>query len=421
MNKLFRISKKVMLMGLPCIMAVCLLIRYYYPHWTAVDWVYFMAFTGFVGIATNIIAIRMLFHPKEPAFLGLQGLIPKNKPIIAEKIAEETEKRLLNSEIIMDHIDKGRIIEDTISLVTKEVEDYLARRKNRKEIADIIIKFYDRYADKIFMWLIRWADGWLSDLVRRPDTIEALWEALKPQLKKFFESEKLKHKTSRLIIHSLVERSPELAYSISQSMERYIQDQVPWKKTLLKIVKEFFDLEKGTIEDLVLKVLDSPGTYNQITRIIESNLHNIEEYLEQDEVHKKLEEMLDWLKSSELEANREKAIPALRGKINSFLENDLSWDVIDRCLVSVMNALNPRLKAYLNRPESIKKIRRVIPYAITKLNIRKIVAENIKEQDSDEFEQMLMKMTAENFAVIEALGGFLGILAGLTIKSLQLL
>ena len=366
MNKLFRISKKVMLMGLPCIMAVCLLIRYYYPHWTAVDWVYFMAFTGFVGIATNIIAIRMLFHPKEPAFLGLQGLIPKNKPMIAEKIAEETEKRLLNSEIIMDHIDKGRIIEDTIGLVTKEVEDYLARRKNRKEIADIIIKFYDRYADKIFMWLIRWADGWLSDLVRQPDTIETIWETLKPQLKKFFESEKLKHKTSRLIIHNLVERTPELAYSISQSMERYIQDQVPWKKTLLKIVKEFFDLEKGTIEDLVLKVLDSPGTYNQITRIIESNLHNIEEYLGQDEVRKKLEGMLDWLKSSELEANREKATPALRGKINSFLENDLSWDVIDRCLMSVINALNPRLKAYLNRPESIKKIRRVIPYAITK-------------------------------------------------------
>ena len=49
------------------------------------------------------------------------------------------------------------------------------------------------------------------------------------------------------------------------------------------------------------------------------------------------------------------------------------------------------------------------------------MAENIKEQDSDEFEQMLMKMTAENFAVIEALGGFLGMLAGLTIKSLQLL
>ena len=72
-------------------------------------------------------------------------------------------------------------------------------------------------------------------------------------------------------------------------------------------------------------------------------------------------------------------------------------------------------------PESIEKIRKIIPYVITKLNIRQIVVENIRNQDTDEFEQMIMKVSGENLAAIEVFGGLLGMLAGLTIKALKLL
>jgi uncharacterized membrane protein YheB (UPF0754 family) len=421
MNKLFKASKYILLIGLPCVLAGCLLIRHYYPQEAAVDWVYFTAFTGLVGIVTNTLAIRMLFHPKEPKFFGIQGLIPGNKAKIAEKIAGETEKRLLNIETIMEHIEKGRIIEETISFVTERVEDYLAQKTNRKQIADIILGFYNRYADKFFVWLTQSAEGWLSDLISRPGAAEAVWEAVKPKVKKYFESDDLRHRTSTWIIHNLIEKSPELAHNISRIMDRYIEDLVPWKKTVLKIAKDYSGLNKKIIENLLRRILHSPGTYDEVTRFIESNLQNIEAYLEQDEVHEKIEEILGWLKSAALEANRNKAIPALREKIDSFLENDSSWDIIDRYLVAVMKTLPSWLRSYLHRPENIEKIREVIPYIIKKLNIRQIVAENIEGQDTDEFEQMIMKVSGEHFAAIEVLGGVLGMLAGLTIKGLQLL
>ena len=38
--------------------------------------------------------------------------------------------------------------------------------------------------------------------------------------------------------------------------------------------------------------------------------------------------------------------------------------------------------------------------------------ENIRSQDTEEFEWMIMKVTGENLAAIEVLGGYLGIMAG---------
>lgn len=421
MNKLYKVSKYILLIGLPGILVGCMLMRHYYPRELTVEWVYFVAFTGLIGIVTNTIAVRMLFHPKEPNFIGQQGLIPKNKLLIADKIAGETEKRLLNVDTIMDHIAREQVIEETISLVTKTAEDYLAQKSNRKNIADIILGFYNEYTDKIFIWLIQSAEVWLSDIINRPDAVEAIWGVLKPQMKRFFESELLKHQTSTWIIHNLIEKSPEIALSISHTMEKYIEDQVPWKKTMLKGFKDFFGLEKEAIEELVLQMLNNPETYNQVTVLIENNLQNIEEYLEQDEVHKKLEEIRDWLKRAVLEANRHKAIPALREKIDLLLKKDSSWETIDRHLVMVMKAIPAWLKAYLHRPASIQKIRDFLPSVITKLNIRQIMVENIKNQDTDEFEQMIMKISGENFAAIEVLGGVLGMIAGLTVKCLNFL
>ena len=95
-----------------------------------------------------------------------------------QKIADETEKRLLNVDIIMEHIERGRIIEETISFVTKGLEEYLARKSNRKEIADIILGFYNNYTDKIFVWLTKSAEGYLSELISRPDTVENIWGAV---------------------------------------------------------------------------------------------------------------------------------------------------------------------------------------------------------------------------------------------------
>ena len=377
---------------------------------------FYISLSGFVGISTNALAIKMLFRPKAPTFFGRHGLIPKNKFKIARKIAEETEKRLLNIETIMDNIEKGRVIEDTISSVTKAVEQYLSQEVNRKKIADTILSFYNEYADRFFSWLGISAETYLSDFANRHITVDSVWGAIKPKIKDFFESDELKHKTSTWIIVNLIEKIPELSSSISEILDQYIEEQVWWKKTVLKGVKQISGLEKDKIANLIRDIFFSRETYSQVVMFVEDNLKNVEAYLEQDEIREKTEEIHVWIKEYITEVAREKALPALRQKIDFFLGSDESWNTVDRYLIAVLNTLPGRLKAYLHMPANVEAIRRFIPGIIRKLNIREIVADNINNQDTEEFEKMIMKISGENFAAIEVLGGVLGMLAGVALK-----
>ncbi len=417
MNRIFQISKYVLLVGLPCVLGVCLLVRQRYPDIEAAQWVFVIALAGFVGISTNTIAIRMLFRPKEPTFFGRQGIIPKNKIRIAQKIADETEKRLLNVETIMVHIEKGRVIEETVGTFSRALEQYLADPENRKTIADTIRKYYAAYADSLFTWATTASERYLADLIGKQLTVETVWSWIKPRLKTFFESPGLRERASRWIIDNLTRRIPEIADMLSAMLDRYIDNQVRWKRTLLKVVKEVSGVRKEIIADTIRDILNSPETYHYIVKIVEQNLDNIEEYFEQPDIQQKIERMHHTLKTYFLQTTREKAIPWARQRIDSFLESEQSWVIIDRYMVRVLNSLSSAFKAYLQRPEHVETIRRFIPGVIDKLNITQIVKENIEGQDTEEFERMIMKMTGENFAAIEALGGILGMLAGLAIKA----
>lgn len=57
----------------------------------------------FIGWATNRIAIRNLFHPREPdPIFGIQGAVPKNIERLSEKIAEEIDGKVIVVDEITD-------------------------------------------------------------------------------------------------------------------------------------------------------------------------------------------------------------------------------------------------------------------------------------------------------------------------------
>ena len=211
MNSVYKTLKILLLCGLPLVLLACLGLDYLYPGQTAVDWTFSIALSGLVGIGTNSLALRMLFRPLRPTVFGRQGLIPRNKSAIADSIAIETEKRLLNIEIIMQHIEREHIVEQTIESAVATAEHYLAREENRRIVADSVLRLYNHYADRLFTWLARSAEAWLAELARRPGTVERIWAAVKPRLKTFFESEQLKRQTAAWILEHLVTRAPELA------------------------------------------------------------------------------------------------------------------------------------------------------------------------------------------------------------------
>jgi len=418
MNKAFKISKYILLLGLPGLVIICFFIRNDPDYGPAALWLLVTALSGFVGISTNTIAIRMLFRPKAPIlFETLQGLLPKNRKKIAASIAEQTEQRLLNIDTIMEHIEKGHLIEQTIGSMTSAVDDYLAQKENRKKIAGLILDLYSEYADRFFMWLTQTAEHLVSDFISRRVTVETVWGMVKPGLQKFFDSDELKHKASSWIVSHLIESIPEAADIISSILDTYIENQVWWKKAALRALKQASGLDRETLARLISDMLHSPQTYEQIVRLVEDNLRSIESYLDQEETREKIESAHRWLKQNLLHSTRHQAIPAIRERIDRFLDSDSSWDVIDRYLTAVLNTVPPRMHAWLNSPANIEVIRQRIPEIIRRFNIRKLVADNIENQDMDEFERMILSVTGEHLAAIEVLGGILGMLAGVALKS----
>ncbi|MBX2802609.1 MAG: DUF445 domain-containing protein [Myxococcales bacterium] len=84
---------------------------------------------GMIGFATNWVAIKMLFWPRESRPIFGQGLIPSQRDQLIEKVADEVLRNLINEELILGKIEETRIVErlsssaiDKLAQITKDPE-----------------------------------------------------------------------------------------------------------------------------------------------------------------------------------------------------------------------------------------------------------------------------------------------------------
>lgn len=83
---------------------------------------------AFIGWVTNIIAIKMLFHPRQPViFLGMtiQGIFPKRQKQFAEKLGKLVSEELLSFQDIESRISNPQNLKKLLPLVEKHVENFL--------------------------------------------------------------------------------------------------------------------------------------------------------------------------------------------------------------------------------------------------------------------------------------------------------
>jgi len=80
---------------------------------------------AFIGYITNLIAVKMLFHPKkEVDFFGIkiQGVIPRRQRELARAVAQALEKEILNSEILSSAI-SSEYVEKKLEKIAKAVKN----------------------------------------------------------------------------------------------------------------------------------------------------------------------------------------------------------------------------------------------------------------------------------------------------------
>lgn len=98
---------------------------HYYPEW------YVLPIGGLVvGYATNWIAIKIIFEPKEPIKIGpftLQGMFLKRQDEVSRVYSTIVDEKLMNSENISDMVLHGSGAENLLELIELHVNDAIER------------------------------------------------------------------------------------------------------------------------------------------------------------------------------------------------------------------------------------------------------------------------------------------------------
>ena len=112
--------------------------------------------SAFIGWFTNWVAIKMLFHPKEPKrILGItfHGIFPKRQKIFAEKLGKMISTEFLSFEDIEQKIANPENLQKLMPMVEAHVDNFL-RNKLGDEMPFLSLFIGDktiRSLKKIFM------------------------------------------------------------------------------------------------------------------------------------------------------------------------------------------------------------------------------------------------------------------------------
>ncbi len=88
-------------------------------------------FSAFIGWITNWIAIKMLFHPREPKrVLGItfQGIFPKRQKQFAEKLGKLVSNEFLSFTDIEQKISDPQNLKKVMPMIEIHVDDFLRTR-----------------------------------------------------------------------------------------------------------------------------------------------------------------------------------------------------------------------------------------------------------------------------------------------------
>jgi len=87
--------------------------------------------SAFIGYITNLLAIKMLFHPRNPIkFPGftLQGIFPKRQKQFAEKLGKLVSQELLSFEDIENQLTKSENLEKLSPLIESHLDHFLRNK-----------------------------------------------------------------------------------------------------------------------------------------------------------------------------------------------------------------------------------------------------------------------------------------------------
>jgi len=371
-----------------------------------------------VGYWTNYFAIKMLFKPKNKTKLGLQGLIPRNKPKIAKSFGDTIEKNFFNPEYLLAYLEKENIVEKGAKSIKNSMDDYLHRTEVRHKIIEIINKKYNEYSSQIYNFLVtkglNFLEKFLEDKLCLEEVVDKISNFVEDSVR---EREINVDKISAFIVNILKEKSQKIADMIQGLIDNEIHKQPLHKKILFKVSKKIMGISPDKIKTLLEDILNDDRTRENIYNFVKEEARKLDEYLRKPAVRSEINKILISFKGWLLTEARERTIPGILRGLNEFLSSSEGWEKIESVLIKIIDFVSSMVEQLISGESFKNLLKEKLPSWLKELKIRKLVEDKVMEFDTDELEALILSTSEEHLGYIEVLGGILGAFVGITMIS----
>ncbi|WP_251942731.1 DUF445 family protein [Staphylococcus sp. Marseille-Q5304] len=366
---------------------------------TAILLVVFMMIIGaIIGGVTNVIAIRMLFHPYKAYYIFNKrlpftpGLIPKRRDEVASKIGQVVEEHLLTESLIKSKLNapsSREAIEDlllkqisklkqdhvTISYLTEELNidlDQVSSQHLHPFISSKLSSFYENHRSATIASII-------------PNEIEKVLDSKSEQVPD------LLFDRARVYL-----KSEKGAHDISSMLDTFFQE----KGRIVGLLQMFMTKESiaERIQHELIRLTSHPKAKKIAKQIIDNEYQTLKS--------KKLEEVVS---ETQFESFKASSTDLIMG----YLE-------LDKTTQQPLNKLMPGFINFLEQRVVSKATNIIIDRAsehltpiMKKINLRQMIEEQINTFELDYIERLIIGIANKELKLITFLGFLLGGIIGL--------
>ncbi|QDX00490.1 DUF445 family protein [Staphylococcus chromogenes] len=350
-----------------------------------------------IGGVTNMIAIKMLFHPFKAYYIFgkripfTPGLVPKRREEIASKIGQVVEEHLLTESLIREKITSEAMHTSIYNTVQQQIT---ALQSDKVTLQSLVQDFHIDLHEKTETWIKHFLNERLN--------------------KKYFEieNEQIETLVPQNLMHTIDEKVLQIDEVILKRARYYISSDKGYHD-IFEMIETFFN-EKSRI----LSMLQMFMTKEAIAERVQAELLRLSEHPKAKRILKtQIQEEYQRLKSMPIRDIVTK--DQFNDKLEKFIEECISHLQIKQKMHTPLNRLVPDMFTYL-KSEGAEKLTAFIISTLAKrltsifkkVNIAGLVEEQINRFDLDYIERLIFEIANKELKLIMLLGFILGGIIG---------
>lgn len=348
-----------------------------------------------IGGFTNYIAIKMLFRPYNPIYLGkwklpfTPGLIPKRRSELAEQIGRIVVTHLLTPESIQKKMVNETFQKETVTYVQKAASNFLS---SEKSVNDVLLTF-----------------GVSNAGLKLEDKMDTVIEQKYTMLMDKYKNIPLSSIVPPELINKVETKIPQVSsYVLGKGISYF--ESVEGSLRIEKMVEDFIQKRSGKlggmlqmflgninladkIQPEIIRFLESDGTHEMVTTLIKKEWDKVLAW-----EASKLEEQLD----------KETIIHSIRSYVKRLIK-------MDKALEMSVNELSKNIQGAVIHefvPKAVEyafeKGAAQIVNILEKLRIQDIVQQEVESFPLQRLEEIILSIAKKELVMITYLGALLG-------------